>query len=315
MKSPENKLQRVLLAGATGTIGSAVAHALVARGFNLTCVVRQGADTTHLPADARIIEVDLTQTATHGDDDFDIVISCLASRSGVKADAWAVDYRANLNLLTIANETGAGQFILLSAICVQRPKLEFQKAKLAFEEVLTKSGLSYQIVRPTAFFKSLSGQVKKVIGGKSFLVFGDGKITSCKPISDRDLANFIVDQIGNAKTFGKVLPIGGPGPAITPLDQAAHLFALIGQKPRIKHVSLKLMDAIIAILSLGAKIIPALEEKAEYARIGRYYATESMLAYDHEAGVYDADATPSYGSDTLFDHYADLVDITKAQAS
>ncbi|MDZ7823077.1 MAG: hypothetical protein U5K75_02885 [Ahrensia sp.] len=92
------------------------------------------------------------------------------------------------------------------------------------------------------------------------------------------------------------------------------MFALIGQKPRIKHVPLKLMDAIIAILSLGAKIIPALEEKAEYARIGRYYATESMLVYDHGAGVYDADATPSYGSDTLVDHYADLVDITKAQA-
>ncbi|MDZ7823076.1 MAG: NAD(P)H-binding protein [Ahrensia sp.] len=169
MKSPENKLQRVLLAGATGTIGDFRSPVRLSRVvLTLRALCGKGRGTTHLPADARIIEGDLTQTATFGDDDFDIVISCLASRSGVKADAWAVDYRANLNLLTIANETGAGQFILLSAICVQRPKLEFQKAKLAFEEALTKSGLRYQIVRPTAFFKSLSGQVKKSSAAKVF---------------------------------------------------------------------------------------------------------------------------------------------------
>lgn len=42
----------------------------------------------------------------------------------------------------------------------QRPLLEFQKAKLAFEEKLMGAGnITYSIVRPTAFFKSLAGQV------------------------------------------------------------------------------------------------------------------------------------------------------------
>ena len=31
---------------------------------------------------------------------------------------------------------GASHFVLLSAICVQKPLLEFQRAKLAFEEKL-----------------------------------------------------------------------------------------------------------------------------------------------------------------------------------
>ena len=52
---------------------------------------------------------------------------------------------------------------------------------------------------------------------------------------------------------------------------------------------------------------PSLAEKAELARIGRYYATESMLVLDPETGRYDAAATPSTGTETLFDFYRALV--------
>ena len=51
----------------------------------------------------------------------------------------------------------------------------------------------------------------------------------------------------------------------------------------------------------------AAADKAEFARIGRYYATESMLVWDAQAGRYDADATPSTGTQTLWDCYASLV--------
>lgn len=42
-----------------------------------------------------------------------------------------------------------------------------------------------------------------------------------------------------------------------------------------------------------------MQDSAEFGRIGRYYATESMLVYDPERQQYDADATPSYGEVTL----------------
>ena len=70
---------------------------------------------------------------------------------------------------------------------MQKPLLEFQRAKLAFEDKLKASGLTWSIVRPTAFFKSLSGQIARVRAGKPFLLFGDGTLTACKPISDDDL--------------------------------------------------------------------------------------------------------------------------------
>jgi divinyl chlorophyllide a 8-vinyl-reductase len=190
---------------------------------------------------------------------------------------------------------------------VQRPKLEFQHAKLAFEKELITSGLIYSIVRPTAFFKSLSGQVERVKKGRPFLVFGDGSLTACKPISDRDIGEFLAGCLEKTERHNQILPIGGPGPAITPREQGEMLFELTRMTPRFRHVPVRLLDAIIAGLSLAGRVMPKLAEKAELARIGRYYATESMLLLDPATGRYNAAATPSTGSDTLKEHYRQLI--------
>jgi len=42
-----------------------------------------------------------------------------------------------------------------------------------------------------------------------------------------------------------------------------------------------------------------LQDSAEFGRIGRYYATESMLVWDDKQQKYVADATPSYGKESL----------------
>ncbi|MES2423855.1 MAG: epimerase, partial [Pseudomonadota bacterium] len=199
------------------------------------------------------------------------------------------------------------QMVLLSAICVQKPLLAFQHAKLAFEKALVESGLTYSIVRPTAYFKSLSGQIERVKRGKPFLVFGDGTLTACKPISDADLGDYLAGCLDDPARHNRVLPIGGPGEAITPRQQGEQLFALLGQPPRFKQVPVGLLDAIAGVLGAAGRLLPALATKAELARIGRYYATESMLVLDTATGRYSAAATPSFGSDTLFDHYAALL--------
>ena len=167
-------------------------------------------------------------------------------------------------------------------------------------------------MRPTAFFKSLSGQVARVQAGKPFLLFGNGALTACKPISDGDLARYLADCLDDPARAGRILPIGGPGPAITPRAQGEMLFRLLGQRPRFRHVPVGVMDTVIAGLGLARGLSPRLRDTAELARIGRYYATESMLLLDRATGRYDADATPETGSDTLEDFYAALI---RGQAS
>ena len=313
--------RRVFLIGATGTIGQATARALVRHGHEVVCFLRPraGVGGRLSPADAakrfpgatvRVGNVcDAASLARDGfrGERFDVLVSCLASRTGAPADAWAIDHRAHMLALEAARAAGVTQVVLLSAICVQKPKLAFQQAKFAFEKTLMESGLAYSIVRATAFFKSLSGQVERVKAGKPFVVFGDGTLTACKPIGDDDLGEYLAGCLDDPSRRDRVLPIGGPGEAITPRQQGECLFALLGRPPRFRHVPVALLDTIIAGLGAAGRLLPPLAGKAELARIGRYYATESMLVWDAAAGRYDAAATPSAGHDTLFDFYGRLV--------
>ena len=303
---------RVCLLGATGTIGRATLRALLRRGHEVVCLVRPRPRGMPALEGAEVRVVDLGDAAAIARDGFrggrvEAVVSCMASRTGAPRDAWAVDHRAHVDVLSAAQAAGVGHFVLLSAICVQRPTLAFQQAKLAFEAALVGSGMAYSIVRPTAFFKSLSGQVERVRRGRPFLVFGDGRLTACKPISDGDLADYLAGCLEDDGRRGRVLPIGGPGPAITPRQQGEALFALLGRPPRIRQVPVALLDGIVAVLGAAGRVVPSLADKAELARIGRYYATESMLVLDPGTRCYDADATPSTGRETLFEFYASLV--------
>jgi divinyl chlorophyllide a 8-vinyl-reductase len=316
-----NDRRRVCVLGGTGTIGRATVRALVSRGHEVVCFIRPRAEVGGAPgpagssallAGAAIRLVDVTDPASIARDGFraerfDAVVSCMASRTGAPRDAWAIDHRAHLNVLAAARDAGVAEFVLLSAICVQKPMLAFQQAKLAFEAELVRSGLAYSIVRPTAFFKSLSGQIERVRRGKPFLVFGDGRLTRCKPISDEDLADYLAECLEDERRRNRVLPIGGPGEAVTPRQQGEFLFRLLGQTPRFRQVPVALLDGIIGCLGAVAHLKPSLADKAELARIGRYYATESMLVWDSARGRYDADATPSTGTRTLFDFYRDVL--------
>lgn len=307
--------------GATGTIGRATVRALVRRGHEVVCFVRPRAgvagslgpqQSQQLLSGATVRFGDASQWASLARDGFqgerfDVLVSCMASRTGAPADAWAVDHHAHVQALAAAQQAGVSQVLLLSAICVQKPLLAFQQAKLAFEKLLIESGLIYSIVRPTAFFKSLSGQVERIRQGKPMLVFGDGTLTACKPISDDDLADYLAGCLDDTSRHNRVLPIGGPGAAMTPRQHGEQLFALLGRPARFKQVPVGLLDAIIGVLGTAGLVAPWLASKAELARIGRYYATESMLTLNPTTGRYDADATPSTGTETLLNFQSRLL--------
>ena len=296
----------VLLLGATGTIGRATYRALAAVGHRVICPVRNPDD---LPSGMTAVpctfssETFQDQFESH---EIDAVISCIASRTGTPDSARAIDRDINKCVLAAAVANGVKHFVLLSAICVQKPKLAFQHAKLEFEADLQKAPITWSIVRPTAYFKSLSGQADRLRAGKPFLVFGNGTLTACKPISDDDLACYLVDCLDDPDKQNKILPIGGPGPAITPMEQGAMLCDALGVELKFKKVPVALMTVIMAVLSTFGLLSKRMADKAELAKIGRYYATESMLVWDTEKQAYDADGTPEYGRDTLQDHYAKL---------
>ena len=137
----------ILMLGGTGTIGRATVASLISRGHKVTCIARQkkgigrrtkdktkellhGCDVIFGDAKNR----DFLEKEVFSHRSFDTVYSCMASRTGEPKDAWAVDYQAHADVLALAKESGVTQMVLLSAICVQKPKLVFQHAKLKFEQ-------------------------------------------------------------------------------------------------------------------------------------------------------------------------------------
>ncbi|KAL1548511.1 3,8-divinyl protochlorophyllide a 8-vinyl-reductase (NADPH) [Salvia divinorum] len=264
-RSKNPKDINILVVGSTGYIGNFVVKELVRRGFNVIAVARE-------------------RSGIKGKNSKDETLGLLSGANACFSD--------------VTKKFGAAHFVLLSAICVQKPLLEFQRAEL-IKEAEKDEGFSYSVVRPTAFFKSLAGEVELVKDGKPYVMFGDGRLCACKPISEPDLAFFITECVLSEDLVNKVLPIGGPGKAVTPLEQGEMLFRLVGKEPKFLKVPIQRMDFAIGVLDFLVKIFPSLEDAAEFGKIGRYYAAESMLIWDPETGEYDADSTPSYDNDSL----------------
>ena len=298
---------KVLLLGYTGYIGTMLAEVLLEKGIEVICPIR---NKKNFEKKRNIVFVDISQIESFLKSlsiKPTTIISCIASRKGGIKDSWEVEYSLNKNFLDLSKREGIKRFILLSAICVQKPNLEFQKAKLAFERLLQNSSLEYEIIRPTAFFKSLSGQIDRIKKGKSFLVFGNGELTTCKPISARDLSNFLIGFVLRKKAENKIHLIGGSGPPISPKHQAELLFKLIKKEKKITYISPKLLVAINYILMPLSIISEKLRDYREFLKIAHYYATESMLFWDHKSGSYDANKTPEYGKDTLEEYYKNII--------
>ena len=307
---PSNKnnlpIKTVLLVGASGYIGRHVALRLLQKELNVICLFRKVPEFEKPPRTKYVtnLVVDLNNKEelnafSDSCPPFDAVISCLGSRTGGIRDSWNSEYLANLKILRLALKRSARKFILLSAICVQKPKLHFQRAKLAMENELIHSGITYTIIRPTAFFKSLSGQVDRVKSGRKFIIFDNGETTSCKPISECDLAEFICSSLTNPKQENKILPIGGPSPAITPLAQGNLLFNLTGKKPTFLRVPSNFFKVLQAILAPFSYFSSLFRDRIEFLRIAHYYATESMLNWESESIGYSSDKTPEFGKESL----------------
>lgn len=298
-------MTKIFVAGSTGYIGKNVVKYALDNGFDVVIAKRHSDNKpSQLNKKLKVIKISNNDNNWIADlEKVDVIISCLASRTGEPKDAHLVDYELNCLLLEKAKALKCSQFILLSAICVQKPRLAFQFEKLAFEEKLKKSGLNFSIVRPTAYFKSLSGQVENIKKGKPYVYFGDGQITQCNPISEKDLSLYILSCINDKTKWQKILPIGGPKQSLTPKDIGKILFEIFEVSPKYKSFPTKILDVIRVLLLIISPLSNWAKNKSELIKIAKYYATESMLIWDETKKCYDSNMTPSTGKDTLRDYF------------
>lgn len=287
----------VLIVGATGYIGRAVVTESVRQGYNVIAVARsRKADCQFDGAELVLADVgDPASMAKVFERKIDVVISCLACRSGLPKDFDDIDYKATLNVLNAAQASGTEKFILLSAICVRKPELPLQLAKLKMEDELMRSGIDYTIVRPTAYFWVFDAQTRMIAKGKPAYVVGTGDQAVHNPISKEDLAEFMVDSIGNPERQNRVFVLGGPevpGNIISYRESLRMVFEALGKEPRIISVPNWALTAVIRLTGFVGLFVRRVAVLSGFLKVVHYYLVNDMRA-------------PGYGSMTFRQHVLD----------
>jgi len=294
MNNEASTPKTVLIVGATGYIGSSVVAEAVKQGHRVIAVTRSAKSADQFVG-AEVVQADVTDSAsiaTAFKGEIDAVISCLGCHSGLAKDFDAIDYQATLNVMNAALENGTKEFILLSAICVRKPELPLQLAKLKFEDELMRSGLNYTIVRPTAYFWVFDSQRKLIAKGRPGFLIGTGEQSCHNPISKEDLAEFMVSSIGNPERQDRVFVIGGPevpGNIISYKDGLNMVFKSMGKEPRFISVPGWAFTGLIGLTGFIGLFSRKIGEFSELLKIIYYY-----MRYDMRA--------PGYGSDTFEQH-------------
>ncbi len=291
MNADQHPRKTVLIVGATGYIGSAVVAEAIGQGHDVIAVMRSAPAAGQF-AGAEIVTADVTNPASIAGAfhrPIDVVISCLACRSGTASDFDAIDYQATRQVLDAAMKNGVKHFILLSAICVRKPDLPLQLAKLKMEDYLIRSGIDYTIVRPTAYFWVFVGQARLIRKGRPGFLIGSGDQAVHNPIAKEDLAEFMVGSIDNGERRNRLFIIGGPeveGNVVSYRDVLQMIFEAAGQEPKMKSIPNWMVRAVIGLLQFTGLFWRRAAVLAERFRIIHYYSNDDMRA-------------PGYGTRTL----------------
>jgi divinyl chlorophyllide a 8-vinyl-reductase len=283
MNTDSKNRQTVLIIGATGYIGSAVVEESVRQGYDVIAVTRSPAKEGQFDG-AEVVVADVSEPASIANmfaRKIDVVISCLATRSGLPKDFDDIDYKATLNVLNAAQENGADKFILLSAICIRKPDLPLQLAKLKMEDALIRSGIDYTIVRPTAYFWVFDVQTKMIAKGKPGYVIGTGEQATHNPIAKEDLAEFMVGSIGNSERKDRVFILGGPevpDNIVTYKDTLSMVFESMGKEPNIVSIPRWVLMAVIHSTWFIGLFFRKIAVFSEFLKVILYYLENDMRA-------------------------------------
>jgi uncharacterized protein YbjT (DUF2867 family) len=202
---------RILVAGATGYLGSHIINALLKQNVDFKALGRSKNKLIQmglLDKQVEIAHVTDASTLQGCCEGIDVVISSVGitrQKDGLRF--MDVDFQANLNLLEEAERAGVKKFIYISAF--NAPKYQgvrLLRAKELFaKRLLASKALEPCIVRPNGFYSDIEEFYSMAKSGRVY-VFGKGRV-QLNPIHGEDLARFCLEVIDKE---GNEFDIGGP---------------------------------------------------------------------------------------------------------
>jgi NADH dehydrogenase len=238
----------ILIVGATGSLGGAIAQALLARGEAVRILVRQdvagasgGAAHPLVAAGAEPVRGDLKD---RGSLDFacagvhTVITTANSALRGGDDNTQTVDIEGNRNLIDAAWQANVGHFIFISANGADSDSpVPFLAAKGKTERHLQASGLPYTILAPEAFMEVWMGMVVggPALANRPVTIVGSGN-SRHSFISARDVAQFTVASVRNPKAINRRLVLGGPQ-AMSFRDAAQVYSRVLGREVTVRSVA------------------------------------------------------------------------------
>lgn len=244
-------MTRLLLAGATGTLGRAVVRRLARSGRSARLVVRRPeALPSDLPDSIEVVTAEVTRPDTLAGvmDGVGAVLTTVGitrQRDGLSYDA--VDYGANRHLLDAALAAGVPRFGYVSVLGGRAMHdVALCAAKERFVDDLRAAPIESVVLRPSGFFTDLEAVLDMARRGRVW-GFGDGQ-HRLNPIHPDDLAEVCLAALDAGEAE---VEVGGPD--VLTHDAIARLaFDALGRPPRIAHVP----DAVRRAALAGVRSLP-----------------------------------------------------------
>jgi len=230
---------RVLLTGAGGYIGGAVAPALRAAGHEVVPLPRPEAD---------VVSGQGLAAACAG---CEAAVHLAGALRGTPAQLHDLHARGTANLVTAARQAGLTRIVHVSAAgAAAGGATAYQRTKWEAEEAVRASGLGWTILRPTVVFgpggpgPNLVRQLAGVIRAAPLMpVFGDGRYL-LQPLSSGNLAAGVVAALQAPP--GRTYAAGGPE-RLPYLEVLRRIAAALGRRFRPLRLPLGLVRLLVRL--------------------------------------------------------------------
>ncbi len=244
----------ILVVGATGQVGGAIAQKLLADGRSVRVLLRQNSPSEQLAAQgmatsaavltgagAEPVWGDLRDRASLAASvrGVDVVITTANSAQRMGDDnPQTVDLDGNRNLVEAAAAAGVKQFVFVSASMADAASpVPFLAAKGKTEQLLMAGTMPYTILAPDAFMDFWLGVIVGVpaLRGLPVTLVGTGE-RKHSFIASRDVVAYATAVVDNPAAHNRRLLFGGPA-GVSYLEVVETFGRVLGRALAVHHVA------------------------------------------------------------------------------
>lgn len=237
---------KLLVVGATGTLGRQVVRQALDEDHEVRCLVRNPNKAIFLKEwGAEIVKGDLCDKSTLAPalKGVDAVLDAATARVTDNLRARDVDWNGKVNLIQATKAAGVERYIFFSIIDAEKyPEVPLMNIKHCTELFLAESGLNYTVLRLAGFMQGLISQYAIPILEEQ-VVWVSGESTPIAYMNTQDIAKFAIRALSVPETEKKTFPVVG-----TKAWGAYEIMNLCenlsGKKTRISRVSLTVLGLL-----------------------------------------------------------------------